>query len=193
MAQSDQSSRHKPRRYMTALVLGTALSTLGMMPAEANARTAVQDLSRYCTVCWRNARLQPDCWPDCTQEVLARLVERVHPERWPHILQKETEERREFLRAIDAVKKRSLRARRTVPLVAEVADQPAQREPSVEEQRQWVLKVSRENLSPRQSYIITQSLAGASVAEIAEDLDLSPVRVSDEKYKAIRKLQQLLT
>jgi DNA-binding CsgD family transcriptional regulator len=31
--------------------------------------------------------------------------------------------------------------------------------------------------------------AGYSVQEIAEELNLSPERISDEKYKAIRKLR----
>ncbi|MBV9125091.1 MAG: hypothetical protein JO112_17180, partial [Planctomycetes bacterium] len=70
------------RRYLVAMVLGTALSALGSASATAadmpdvTAR-AVHDISRYCTACWRNARLHPDCWTDCTQEVFSRLVERV--------------------------------------------------------------------------------------------------------------------
>ena len=70
---------------------------------ETTAR-AVTDVSRYCTACWRNARLPPDCWGDCTQEVLSRLLQRVPTAHWDRLLQGEGEERQEFLRAIDAVK-----------------------------------------------------------------------------------------
>src|SRR5262249_9630678 len=101
-------------RYMMAMVLGTALSALGgQSPAAApEAAQAVNDLSRYCTACWRNARLHPDCWTDCTQEVFCRLLERVEPSAWNLALAKEGDERREFLRAIDTVKKRSQRSRK---------------------------------------------------------------------------------
>ena len=68
----------RSRRLMAAMVVGAALSALG---GEAKAATtgpapdAVTDISRYCQVCWRNARLHPDSWSDCTQEVLVRLLQ----------------------------------------------------------------------------------------------------------------------
>lgn len=82
---SPKKSRRRP--YMVAMVLGTALSALGTPAAVArevpeNTARAVADISRYCTACWRNARLNPDCWPDCTQEVFSRLLERVDPDAW---------------------------------------------------------------------------------------------------------------
>src|SRR5437868_3448627 len=95
---------------VVAMVLGTALSTFGSAPAATG--QTVNDLSRYCTACWRNARLPADCWPDCTQEVLTRLLERVPQETWGQTLSDEGQERREFLRAIDAVKKRVQRGRK---------------------------------------------------------------------------------
>src|SRR5215813_3095706 len=108
MSSKDKANR---RPYMVAVVLGTALSALGSAPAalaEApSALRAVADMSRYCTTCWRNARLHPDCWGDCTKEVLQRMLERVTPEDWDQALATDGEERREFLRAIDTVKKRS--------------------------------------------------------------------------------------
>src|SRR5260370_25000840 len=113
-------SRHSKamRPRLVAMVLGTALTALGSSStavAEApGAMRAVAEMSRYCTTCWRNARLSPDCWGDCTQEVLQRMLERVTPDAWGQVLKDEGEERREFLRAIDTVKKRSQRQRRPV-------------------------------------------------------------------------------
>ena len=66
----------RPGRAFVAVVLGTALSALAGGEASAATRT-VTDISRYCTACWRNARLPADRWDDCTQEVLVRLLERV--------------------------------------------------------------------------------------------------------------------
>src|SRR5438445_1006130 len=112
----------QPRRTMMAVFLGTALSTFGGSGGAASQDT-LNDLSRYCTACWRNARLPADCWTDCTQEVFTRLLERVPPPAWEQTLRAEGEERREFLRAIDAVKKRVQRGRRFVPFATDaVAD-----------------------------------------------------------------------
>jgi len=91
---------------MAAVVLGTALSAFGADRATAAQAPgqAVHDIGRYCTSCWRNAHLPADSWGDCTQEVYKRLLERVPSERWGLALHAEGDERREFLRAIDAVK-----------------------------------------------------------------------------------------
>ena len=72
------------RAGLMAVVLGTALSTFGSV-GTAQART-VGDLSRYCNACWRNARLDPGCWGDCTQEVFCRLLQRVPPAAWMFLL-----------------------------------------------------------------------------------------------------------
>ena len=104
------------RPYMVAMVLGTALSAVAPVRATApvSAERAINDMGRYCTTCWRNARLPADCWPDCTQEVFIRLLERVPVNAWDRSLADEGDERREFLRAIDAVKKRVQRAKKWV-------------------------------------------------------------------------------
>jgi RNA polymerase sigma factor (sigma-70 family) len=184
------------RRYVIALMLGTALSALGPATgtaAEAPQATlrAVNDLSRYCTTCWRNARLNPDCWTDCTQEVLVRLLERVPQQDWDQVLQSEGEERREFVRAIDTVKKRVQRGKRWAPL-DEVADGRNGQEQRLAEDREAVRLAAAELLSPRQQKILQLSSAGWPVQEIAEKLATSAERVSDEKYKAIQKLRAKL-
>jgi RNA polymerase sigma factor (sigma-70 family) len=184
------------RRYVVALMLGTALSTLGTATgtaAEAPQASlrAVNDLSRYCTTCWRNARLSPDCWTDCTQEVLVRLLERVPQESWSDVLQSEGEERREFVRAIDTVKKRVQRGKHWAPL-DEVADRRDRREQRLEEDREVVRLAAAELLSPRQQEILRLSSAGWSVQEIADQLATPAERVSDEKYKAVQKLRTKL-
>jgi RNA polymerase sigma factor (sigma-70 family) len=189
-------SGHRP--YVMAMVLGTALTALGSQALHAAdcpeaTERAVGDLSRYCTVCWRNARLPPDSWSDCTQEVFRRLLERVKPDAWDQALKGEGEERREFLRAIDAVKKRTQRSRKWSPgLVEPAADERDQQRQQVAEQREAVRRASTELLSTRQQQIMQLSFDGWSVHEIAEKMALPAERVSDEKYKAIRKLHNRL-
>jgi RNA polymerase sigma factor (sigma-70 family) len=177
------------------MVLGTALSTsssaLGFsdVSSQAELRTA-SDISRYCTACWRNAKLSPDCWADCTQEVFARLLERISPDTWDRALKCDGEERREFFRAIDAVKKRSQRARRwATSLTDSVADRRDTHERRVADDREVVRQAARQVLSTRQQKVLDLSFDGWTVHEIAAKLDMSTARVSDEKYKAIRKLR----
>jgi RNA polymerase sigma factor (sigma-70 family) len=183
------------RRFMVAVVVGAALTSLSApenLVAAQPSPQAVQDISRYCHVCWRNARLHPDHWQDCTQEVLTRLLERVEPGRWSTLLREETEDRREFLRAIDAVKKRAQRTKKYAGLVDEVSDHRYQPEASRNELREVLDRAAQEVLSQRQERIVQLSCAGWAIPEIADELGTTVERISDEKYKAIRKLRKHL-
>jgi RNA polymerase sigma factor (sigma-70 family) len=182
---------------LSAVVVGTALSAIGAdcrasQPQVEATQKAIVDMGRYCTSCWRNARLPTDTWSDCTQEVFSRMLERVPPSTWTHVLRDEGEERREFLRAIDTVKKRTQRARRYAPALDSVADhrEPATR--SLDEDREAVHRAASEHLSPRQQRILQMSFDGWAAVDISRELDMPVERVSDEKYKAIRKLRTTL-
>jgi hypothetical protein len=162
------------------------------MPASEVTQRAINDLGRYCTACWRNARLPADTWNDCTQEVFHRLLERVPTNVWGLILRSDGEDRREFVRAIDAVKKRYQRARKLSHNLDGVADGREPRERSLADQREVVRQVAEELLSPRQQRILQMSFEGWTVAEMAAELDLPTERVSDEKYKAVQRLRHHL-
>ena len=182
-------STKNSRVMMAAVVLGTALAA-GSAQAESGPNPkAVQDISKYCQTCWRNARLPADRWQDCTQAVFVRLLERIEADKWGTVLvDSETAERREFLRAIDAVKKRTQRARKFSALSPEIAERrPVSN--STRDDREAVAKAAAENLNPRQRRILELTADGWAVPEIAAELATTVERVSDEKYKAIRKLQ----
>jgi RNA polymerase sigma factor (sigma-70 family) len=183
------------RPYVAAVVLGTALSVYAPPGQAAMAQTprataqAIADMSRYCTTCWRNARLPMDSWTDCTQEVFQRMLERVPADAWKQVLRGDGDEHREFLRAIDTVKKRTQRARKFSPAIDTVADR---REPhcrDLRDDREVVRQVAAEVLTPRQQRILQLSFEGWSVQDMSEELKLPVERISDEKYKAIRKLR----
>ncbi len=188
------------RPYVMAIVLGTALSALGTLPVEASTATpdqqatlrAIHDMDRYCTACWRNARLPTTSWDDCTQEVFRRLLQRVPTQSWTTLLQDEGPERKEFLRAIDAVKKHNQRARKFSGSLEGVADRRDVDTRRLEDDRQSVRTAARELLTDRQQQILQLSLDGWTVQQISDELTLAPERVSDEKYKAIRKLRDHL-
>lgn len=188
-------SKSSHGRYLAAIVLGTALTALGSSAARADASIpesrAITDISRYCTACWRNARLDPGLWEDCTQEVLCRLLDRLAPEEWTQVLSSDGEERREFLRAIDAVKKRTQRSRKAISHMVENLPDPNDGDRrQLAEERATVQQAAEQLLSDRQKSILGLSLDGWSVHDISKELHSSPARISDEKYKAIRKLQK---
>lgn len=186
-----RNSKSGPRRMVVAMMLGSAFSTIGA--ASAVAAPTMNDMSRYCTACWRNARLPTDCWSDCTQDVFVRMMERVPVEAWDRALQLEGDERREFVRAIDAVKKRVQRSRHhSAYPESGIADPRSVDDRSEAEHREAIARAAEKVLSPRQRTILDDTISGYSVPEIAERLAIAPERVSDEKYKAIRKLREVL-
>ena len=95
-----------------ALVIGLAALT-----AHATESELVRDIQRYCTVCWKNARLDPGLWDDCTQEVCCRLLGKARAGQLDLnlVLAEDTAERRELVRAIDMVRKRVQRLKRHQP------------------------------------------------------------------------------
>src|SRR3954466_2166948 len=96
-----------------ALVIGLAALT-----AHATESELVRDIQRYCTVCWRNARLDPGLWDDCTQEVCCQLLGKARAGQLDLnlVLADDTPEPRELVRAIDMVRKRVQRLKRHQPL-----------------------------------------------------------------------------
>jgi RNA polymerase sigma factor (sigma-70 family) len=77
--------------------------------------------------------------------------------------------------------------------VIEIApDHREPRERQLADEREVVRKAAGELLSPRQQRILQMSFEGWSVQDIAEEMRLPAERVSDEKYKAVRKLREQL-
>jgi hypothetical protein len=169
---------------------------LAALSAQASETDLVRDIQRYCTVCWRNAHLDPTLWEDCTQEVCCRLLAkaRLGQLELSQVMADDTPERRELVRAIDMVRKRVQRAKRHLPLDPIVA-------PTVDVDRKnrerfelgEILETARRAvLSARQDRILELWMRGWTVPEIGEELKMALARVSDEKYKALRKLEQYL-
>lgn len=173
-----------------ALVVGLAALT-----AQATESELVRDIQRYCTACWRNARLDPRLWDDCTQEVCCRLLTKAREGQLDltQVLADDTPDRRELVRAIDMVRKRVQRARRFQPLEGSVpATDLDQRQRDRLELGEILEAARRAVLSKRQDRIIELWMRGWTVPDIGEELNMPLARVSDEKYKALRKLEHHL-
>ncbi len=174
-----------------ALVIGLAALT-----AHATESDLVRDIQRYCTVCWRNARLDPGLWDDCTQEVCCRLLGKARAGQLDLnlVLAEDTPERRELVRAIDMVRKRVQRSRRFQPLDDQFTPGPDldQRHRNRQELGEILEAARQAVLTPRQDRIVELWTHGWTVPEIGEAMSLPVARVSDEKYKALRKLERYL-
>ena len=190
--ESDTPKSLRSRRAVaTALVMGLAALT-----AQATESELVNDIQRYCAVCWRNARLDPGLWDDCTQEVCCRLLTKARAGELELnlVLADDTPERRELVRAIDMVRKRVQRARRHAVLDDQGTPGPDldTRHRDRQELGEILEAARRAVLSPRQDEIVELWTRGWPVPDIAEELGLPVARVSDEKYKALRKLERHL-
>lgn len=182
-------SLRTPAPAVTALVIG-----LAAMTASARESDLVRDIQRYCTVCWKNAHLDPSLWDDCTQEVCCRLLTKARAGELELdlVLAEDTPERRELVRAIDMVRKRVQRSKKYQPL-DETSPSFALGDDRNRLELGEILEAARQAvLSPRQDRIVELWTRGWTVPEIADALGLNPARVSDEKYKALRKLERHL-
>ncbi len=190
------------RRRARALVLVTALLGGQMVAREAAASHtsavdgAVEQLQRYCTTCWKNARVPRAEWSDCTQQVFAELLGVVPARRLDAVFRSaDSEERRHAERAIWRIGKRIARSWRQRPaslsgiawtprrLISREADGPALGD---------ILDLAGPVLSPRQHDILRRLADGDSIRGIAQALNVAPARVSDEKYRAIVRIRELL-
>ena len=184
-----RSLRAGPRAM--ALVIGLAALT-----ASATESDLVRDIQRYCAVCWRNAHLDPGVWDDCTQEVCCRLLDKARAGRLDLnlVLADDTPERRELVRAIDMVRKRVQRARRLQP-IDDLSTPGPDHDGTARRRRELgeILEAARAAvLTDRQDRIVELWTRGWTVPEISTSLGLPVARVSDEKYKALRKLERHL-
>jgi DNA-binding CsgD family transcriptional regulator len=186
--------RAVPRRAMLAVVAGVLCGLLVVQEARAAdlpaIDSAVQQIQKYCSTSWRNARVSSSEWSDCTQQVFAELLGVVSPQRLERIFRlPKSEERRHLERAIWRVAKRTTRVRRT----PQVDRWVYQRSPTVEPDFGTIddaLEAAELSLSPRQLQIIRMVLDGHSVRAIAQSMGLRPAQVSDEKYRAMRRLRE---
>lgn len=165
-------------------------------PAVLEETAVLEDVQKYCTASWRNAGIDQQDWPDCTQQTLTFLLERVpRPQLVQTMTDGRSEERRELNRAIWRTVQRWRRAPRYRSL-AEIdpLDRTAATPSIVTRERlEAAQAAAAAYLSPRQQQILKLWGDGWSLGEIAARLDLTPARASDEKYKAICKLRGYLT
>lgn len=164
------------------------------LAAPAYDSKTIQRLQGYCHRSWQNARIDVQDRDDCTQEVLLRLMKQFDGAALDRAVNEaDSEERRELNRSVWAATQRWRRRSRPVEFT-EAPARPDQHsewvaKEEVLQQVRGAIESGAARLSPVQREIVTRWSGGESIADIAETLRLDPARVSDEKYKAIRKLR----
>ena len=90
------------------------------------------------------------------------------------------------------MKKRTQRARKFANVTSDVAEYRNRNENELRDDREIVAKAAREVLSPRQRKILELTADGWTIPQVAIELAAPVERISDEKYKAIKKLQHFM-
>ncbi|HMO13559.1 MAG TPA: hypothetical protein PKD64_11970 [Pirellulaceae bacterium] len=195
-----------PRKDRTRIgaVAGAVVGLMIVVSVEANSQQiagreldqqTLQLIEHYCLTSWRNSRLPEAEWDDSTQQVLLELLETLTPEEIVEAIRSpDSAARRDLNRAIWRICKR---VKRQQPLssLSEV-DIPARAESDRFEQLDQHVHLLREvanhELTAPQGDVVEMLLNGRTVAQIAKKLQTSPARISDVKYRAIKKLRELL-
>ena len=171
-----------------------SVASIVAMNCVALQTSVLQAIRQYCSSSWRQAGIPEHEWEDCTQDTLVELMTRLDADGMATAIQSpDTPERRELMRCVWCI---TQRWRRSVPraplsLDAVVDDVPMQPAATADFDLELLDSVMQE-LSSTQQQILHRVRQGDSVAEIAASLELPAARVSDQKYKAVRKLQRLL-
>jgi hypothetical protein len=187
------SKSGRRERGLMIAACAVAFATAVSSPSHVRASDAqvVRKIERYCTTSWRNAGIRPQEWEDCTQQALVELLDRLPTSDLSvAIEQPDSDARRELNRAVWRLVKRNRRQ----PKGVSFSDAYVQSRPTNGSQTSWdeMELAARDCLSLRQWQILEMTRAGWRVVEIAEELDATPDRISDEKYKAITKLRERL-
>jgi hypothetical protein len=186
-------------------VLGRRRLPTGPVDPE-DVAAGLEQLERYLTVTWARAGIAPQHREDCTQTVYETLLTHLGRDGFEGLaaevgregvsdtLSWHSPDGPDFLRAIDMVKKRTLRLRTFQPLDDYAFELTAAGGDgaSAGDWRATLDEAIDRTLSTREAALIRETLLGKTPAEIAAAWGMAPKTVSNEKSKAISKLRDAL-
>ena len=184
------TENHRGTPWRLAACTVAVAAAVSSAPAAGSA--AIDQIQRYCTRSWQNAGIAPQDWPDCTQQALLELLERVSQRGLAEAIGNvDSEERRELNRTVWRTIQRWCRSPTWLPFEDTNAGGNGVGL-GCREAWEEILSVARSCLSERQQQILKMTRDGWKASEIANQLGLTSARVSDEKYKAICRLRDRL-
>lgn len=189
------SSQPRANKHLKLATFAVAFAAAmgGSAAVSAAELQSIEKIERYCMASWRNAGIHQQDWTDCTQQAITELLERISRQSLSTAIEQgDSEERRELNRSVWRTTQRWRRSTRWFSLdEARTATEASTRDATADAWEQ-VAAAGAKCLSERQQKILELTREGWKVAEIADHLEISAARVSDEKYKAISKLQTAL-
>lgn len=173
--------------------------------AGESVHKGLNQLDRYLSRAWARSGIPSQQHEDCTQAVYARLLEELGSDNFETlagqvgqrgvrpVLNRETTLGLDFFRAVDMVKKRTLR-QRTLAALDHEGELPARvgTDGAAENRRGALQDAITRALNPREAALIRATLKGFSPAEIASHWGVAPKTVSNVKTRAFNKLRDAL-
>lgn len=168
-------------------------------------QAGLRQLNRYLARSWARAGIGPQQFEDCSQAVYATLLQQfgrdgfdqtladVGRQGIPKVLNRDTERGPDFFRAIDMVKKRTLRQKTHLALDDQLdLPESAGSDGANADWRGALNDAIARSLNAREADLIQATLQGFSPAEIANRWGVAPKTVSNEKTRALGKLREAL-
>ncbi len=148
----------------------------------------------YCTRSWFMSSIPSDLFDDCTQDVFCRITQIIPLDKWEQCLINKTEEHAELVRAVDNVahivqrriKGGTGRKRHKEERLVETTTEDRTIE---KRERTAILILCIRSLSLRRRIILLMLLSGHNTEEISRRTGMRLVRISDEKWKAMKQLR----
>jgi len=180
-------------RATYAAMLAAGISLCSGAQAES-----YESLQRYCEGNWQRAGIPRQDWTDCTHDTIVELIADSQQQS-----ETDTPSERHLKRCVWRVAKRWQREKRAYQLencdptvlatrdssFIESEESAGDDALSAQDQR---LEEALNQLSAQQREIIQRWSSGQTVKQIATELETTSGKVSNLKYKALRKIQQVL-
>ena len=185
----DAPKNKSQRRYLAAVVLGGALAALGPALLLAPTRFPARPFTISAAIA-RPVGAMPGCRSIAgaiARKKSCAACSSASSRTSGTKFSRQGDERKEFIRAIDTVKKRTQRERRQATLFEDRTAGAGNQ--ALQEEKDALRQAAEQLLSPRQQRILQLACDGWSVADMAQELKTTSKRVSDDKYKAIQKLR----
>jgi DNA-directed RNA polymerase specialized sigma24 family protein len=153
----------------------------------------VQQIQRYCATSWLRAGIAYQDWEDCTQDAITELLSRIGASQLATaITEPQSAARRELKRCVWCIIKRYERANRSAASLPDTLADARGRSSQFPYTWDELLEEACHIVSAQQQQILILYREGWQIPEIAATLQVGTLRVSGNKYKAVRRLRNEL-
>jgi RNA polymerase sigma factor (sigma-70 family) len=170
-----------------------AMLAAGISLCSGASADSYESLHRYCESSWQRAGIPRQDWKDCTHDTIVELLVDSDKKKAASCT-----EDRNLKRCVWRVAKRWQREKRACqldicdPSVISTHENTDENSAVADASHDEKLYQAMSQLSAQQREVIQRWSAGQTIKQIANDLRTSSGKVSNQKYKALKKIEQLL-